>query len=155
MTSVKPIYKEDIQSVSNLLDSSIDKGLTEDTSHQRLLRDGTNSIKKSNPNSLWRRFFEQFTNLLVVLLIVAAGLSFYLGSYRDALVLCAIVLANASIGFYQDWKSENVLSSIGHLLVEKCIVIRDSIRKEIPVTQLVKGDLVYYLKAMASLLTFG
>ena len=143
MTSVKPIYKEDIQSVSNLLDSSIDKGLTEDTSHQRLLRDGTNSIKKSNPNSLWRRFFEQFTNLLVVLLIVAAGLSFYLGSYRDALVLCAIVLANASIGFYQDWKSENVLSSIGHLLVEKCIVIRDSIRKEIPVTQLVKGDLVY------------
>lgn len=143
MTSIPSIYKGDINSIAELLDTSLDKGLTEEVSRQRLLLNGTNSIKKSNPNNLWRRFFEQFTNLLVILLIVAAGLSFYLGSYRDAIVLCVIIFANASIGFYQDWKSENLLSSIGHLLVEKCIVIRNGVRKEVPVTQLVKGDLVY------------
>ncbi len=54
----------------------------------------------------------QFNNLLVILLIVASLLSFQLGSYRDGIVLAIIVVVNALIGFYQDWKSENILQSL-------------------------------------------
>lgn len=135
-------YKENIESISKELDTSPERGLTDAASKERLEKYGENTILKTNKRNLWLVFFEQFTNLLVVLLIVASGLSLYLGSYRDAIVLFTIVLVNAFIGFYQDLKSENILASIGGLLVEKCVVIRDGKKMEIPVNLLVKGDLV-------------
>jgi len=135
-------YKESFENLSTELNSSPSKGLSESAYAERFSKEGPNAIHKTNKRNLGIIFLEQFTNLLVLLLIGAAGLSLYLGSYRDAIVLFTIVLANALIGFYQNWKSENILSSISSLLVEKCIVIRDGIRKEIPVNLLIKGDLV-------------
>lgn len=136
------IYQQNLEEITTLFQTSAETGLSDAECAERLKRDGQNVILKTNQRSLWKVLFEQFTNPLVILLLVAAGLSFYLGSYRDAIVLFIIVFVNAFIGFYQDWKSENILSSIGGLLEEKCVVIRGGLKKEIPVNLLVKGDLV-------------
>lgn len=140
------IYKQTIDQVNDLFQTSTENGLKDEEASVRLKKDGENIIVKTNQRSLWMVFFEQFKNPLVFLLIIAAGMSFYLGSYRDGIVLAIIVLVNAFIGFYQDWKSENILASIGGLLEEKCIVLRNGKKKEIPVNQIVKGDLISVLE---------
>jgi Ca2+-transporting ATPase len=134
-------YKETRESVFLQLNSS-SNGITDQEAQERIKKNGENKISKTNQRSLGLIFLDQFKNFLVLLLLIASLLSLYLGSYRDAIVLLIIVLVNACIGFYQNWKSENILASIGHLLIENCVVIRNGNRKEIPVTQLVIGDLV-------------
>ena len=77
-----------------------------------------------------------------MILIVAAAVSYYLGQFRDGSILMAIVILNAIIGFYEEWKSENILASLQNLVVDKCNVIRDGKIIEIKVDDLVPGDIV-------------
>ena len=87
-------------------------------------------------------FLEQFKNMLVILLIVAAALSFFLNAHRDATILMLVVFFNAIIGFYQDWKSENILASLKDLIIERCFVFRNGKKIEVPSDELVVGDVV-------------
>ncbi len=135
-------FQSDIKTVIDDLQTSSTEGLTDKECAERLTKGGGNEIHKTRTRNAFKILIEQFKNLLVILLVVAAFLSLWLGSYRDAIVLFIIVVVNSLIGFYQDWKSENILASITKLIVEKCIVIRSGIRKEIPANLLVKGDLV-------------
>jgi len=135
-------YLSRLDQVENLLQTSLNTGLTADIGKVRLEKDGQNEIASIQKKGMFYILLEQFKNLLVILLIVAALLSLYLGSLRDATVLFIIVIINSCIGFYQDWKSENILASLTTLIVDKCIVIRGGVQKEIPVKLLVKGDLV-------------
>jgi len=79
---------------------------------------------------------------LVLILIAASAVSFYLAQYRDGSILIAIVTLNAIIGFYEEWKSENILDSLKGLVVDKCNVIRNGKIIEIPAYDLVPGDIV-------------
>ena len=74
--------------------------------------------------------------------MVASLASFYMQQPRDGLILLIIVVLNALIGFYQEWKSENILSSIKKLVVDKCTVIRNGKAIEIFSEDLVPGDIV-------------
>ena len=103
---------------------------------------GNNVLKSAHTRRLYRILFEQFANSLVLILIAASIASFYLGQPRDGLILLIIVIMNALIGFYQEWKSENILASIRKLVVDKCTVIRSGKIIEIYATDLVPGDLV-------------
>lgn len=74
--------------------------------------------------------------------MVAALISFYLKQPKDSIILLAIVSVNAVIGFYQEWKSEHILTSIKQLVVDKCLVIRENRKREIFSKDLVPGDIV-------------
>ncbi|WP_018616672.1 cation-translocating P-type ATPase [Segetibacter koreensis] len=125
------------------LKTDADRGLTNDEVSRRLKNYGYNRIKTVNKRSTVKIFREQFKNLLVLLLIGAAILSLFLGSYRDSIILILVVLFNAAIGFYQDFKSENILASLKDLVIQKCIVLRGGNKMEIPSEELVPGDIVY------------
>lgn len=135
-------YQQSIAETAAQLGVSADTGLTEQQSAQRLLEHGPNQIQQTAARSPWAMFFEQFKNLLVILLIGAAVLSFFLQSYRDGIILMLIVLPNAAVGFYQDWKSEDILQSLRNLVIEKCLVVRGGRELEIPANELTPGDLV-------------
>ncbi|MEO8146563.1 MAG: cation-transporting P-type ATPase, partial [Bacteroidia bacterium] len=79
---------------------------------------------------------------LIIILVVASVASYYLGQPRDGSILLVIVITNALIGFYQEWKSENILASLKKLVVDKCTVIRAGKTVEIFVEDLVPGDIV-------------
>jgi Ca2+-transporting ATPase len=135
-------YQSNIEAVCKQLNTLPDTGLSDDEIRSRLNKYGYNRIKKTNRRSIVKVFLEQFSNLLVIMLIVAAGISFFLSSYRDAIILLLVIMFNAFVGFYQDWKSENILASIKDLVIDKCYAIRNGKKIEIPAQELVPGDIV-------------
>ena len=125
------------------LESNPVSGLTDLQVAERLKRFGTNHIKSTNARGSLKIFLEQFQNLLVLLLIGAALISLSLGSYRDFTILMLVVFFNATIGFYQGYKSENILASLEDLVIQDCIALRNGKTTEIPSGELVPGDIVY------------
>ena len=135
-------YKEKIEAVVKALNSHVKDGLDEHQVKSARQKYGSNVLKATNTISIFKILFRQFISPLVFILIVASSVSFYLGQYRDGSILLVIVLLNAMIGFYEEWKSENILASLKSLVVDKCNVIRNGKIIEIVVGDLVPGDLV-------------
>lgn len=135
-------YRDDIKALIKHLETDAVQGLSKRRASELLARYGKNKLEAKSSRRWWEILFSQFNNLLVLLLIVASALSFQLGSYRDGIVLAIIVVVNALIGFFQDWKSENILQSLKSLITEHANVIRDGKQIELPVDELVPGDIV-------------
>ena len=135
-------YKQHIDVIVKQFDSDVKKGLDEHTIQLTRKKYGQNVLKETLSGNLYSILFRQFTSPLVVILIVAAIASFYLKQPRDGLILMIIVMINALFGFYQEWKSENILASIKKLVVNKCTVIRKEKAVEIFSEDLVPGDIV-------------
>lgn len=133
-------YKQNIGALLAQFKTDESAGLTNELAAQQYTAVGPNKITGTASRKWWKIMLSQFNNLLVILLIVASLLSFQLGSYRDGIVLAIIVVVNAFIGFYQDWKSENILQSLKNLITEKCTVIRNGKSRQIPVEDIVPGD---------------
>ena len=135
-------YKEKVEAVVKEFNSDIKDGLDENKINSARKKFGSNELKETSSISVLEILFRQFISPLVLILMVAAGVSFYLGQYRDGSILIVIVIINAVIGFYEEWKSENILASLKSLVVNKCNVIRDGKIIEILVEKLVPGDIV-------------
>ena len=135
-------YQKPVDTIVTELKTSGQNGLTDADSAARLNEYGHNRIKRTNKRNMLQVFLEQFKNMLVILLVVAAALSFFLNSNRDGIILMLVVFFNAVIGFYQDWKSENILASLKDLIIERCFVIRNGKKIELPSDELVPGDIV-------------
>ena len=125
------------------LQADTQKGLGTAEAARRLKEHGPNRLTTRSRRSLLELLVEQFRNLLVVLLLLASILSFFLGSFNDGIVLLTIVVINALVGFFQDWKSENIVSRLGSLVTDTAIAVREGRRIEVPTTSLVPGDLVW------------
>jgi len=124
------------------LGSSADGGLTSAEAAQRLRVHGPNEIREQAPRSAWRMFFGQFTDFMIVLLIVAAVISGFIGEIEDAAAILAIVVLNAVIGFVQEYRAEKALRALKQLAALKARVIRDHANVMVPAVDLVPGDLV-------------
>lgn len=135
-------YNDNINKLIQSLNSDKAVGLSDDDVLKQMKLTSKNKLVNETSRNWGKILLSQFNNLLVILLVVACLLSFQLGAFRDGIVLAIIVLVNALIGFYQDWKAENILQSLKGLIIEKCNVIRNGKQKEIPVEDLVVGDIV-------------
>lgn len=135
-------YKRHIDTLVKQFNSNIQNGLDENGILSVRKKFGKNALKTVNTRSIYRILLGQFTSPLVLILMVASLASFYLQQPRDGLILLIIVVLNALIGFFQEWKSENILASIKKLVVEKCTVIREGKASEIFSEDLVPGDIV-------------
>jgi Ca2+-transporting ATPase len=120
-----------------------EQGLTELEVEQRRVRYGRNVLADMGPSPVPRLLFHQFGDLLIILLIVAAGFAYYLEDIRGGSILLAIVLVNAAIGAYQEYKAEKVLELLRRLIRTKATVIRGGTRKEVEESELVPGDIVF------------
>ena len=123
------------------LDSTT-SGLTDEASAERLARYGPNQISTSRPRPWWRRLAEQFNNILIIILIIAALASLGLGHEVDAGAILCVVLIVAFIGFFQEGKAEQALESIRTMLSPRASVVRNGVRRVIPAEQLAPGDVV-------------
>ncbi|MBU0706069.1 cation-transporting P-type ATPase [Patescibacteria group bacterium] len=119
------------------------KGLTQSEAEKRLTQYGHNELKEGKRRPMIFRFFDQFKDLLIIVLIVAAFLAYYLGDFRGGTILLVIVFVNSVIGFYQEYKAEKILESLKRIIQAKAIVIREGKRLEVDQFSLVPGDLIY------------
>jgi Ca2+-transporting ATPase len=124
-------------------------GLTQAQARERLRRYGRNELVAETPVPAWRKFVGQFTDWLVILLILAASISTGLWLYErdaalpyEAIAIFAIVLLNALIGYVQQARAEQALAALQQMSAAHAHVIRDGTRQSIRATELVPGDLL-------------
>ena len=117
-------------------------GLSGEEAGNRLSIHGPNRLPESKARGPLVRFFYQFHNVLIYVLIVASAVTAMLGHWADASVILGVVLINAVIGFVQEGKAENALRAIRKMLSPNAMVMRDGRQITIPAEKLVPGDVV-------------
>lgn len=117
-------------------------GLSQTEVTQRLTQYGPNQLELKQKRSLWVSFFEEFKDLMVVILLIATIISFTVGEVNDGIVIIVIVLLNAMIGFVQKYKAEKAVEALKRMLAPQARVLRDSEQKMIPAEQIVPGDIL-------------
>jgi len=117
-------------------------GLSAFEAQKRILKFGSNTLLRKTPLPYFQIFFDQLADLLVLLLIFAALLSFVLGDTRNGVAISMIVLLNALIGFTQEFKAEKILRALTEFLPSYVKVKRDNQDLQIPSSYLVPGDIV-------------
>jgi len=121
---------------------STEEGLTSEKVKEHQKQYGTNNIHIERSYSPIKRFFAQFHNILIYILIVASMITAFIGHGIDTIVIIIAIIANIFIGFIQEIKAENALNEIRKLLSLKAKVIRNKVTEEIDATHLVPGDIV-------------
>ncbi len=125
-----------------LLESDLDNGLTPNEAARRIAREGPNEIREQGRRSLFSMLVAQFKDFMILVLIAAALVSGVIGDAEDTIVILAIVVLNAAIGFLQDFRAERAMSALKQLAALKATVVRAGRRQMIPAAEIVPGDIV-------------
>lgn len=131
----------EIEEVLKELSTSKD-GLSSEEAKKRLLKYGENELVEEKKEGPLRLFLNQFMDVLIILLIVAALVSYFIGDLLDSTVILFVVVVNAIIGFMQEYRAEKAMEKLKSLIATEAIVIRDGETKKIPARELTIGDLV-------------
>lgn len=142
LTQTPPWHARTADATLAALDTSR-QGLSTPAAAERLARHGRNQLPPPKRRSPLLRFLLQFHNVLIYVLLAAAGVTALLGHWVDSSVIVGVVVINAIIGFIQEGKAERALEAIRSLLSPHAQVLRDGHRTEIDAADLVPGDLVF------------
>ena len=141
--------RQEPQSIAKALRVDSATGLTSDEAALRLVQHGSNQLRASNAPPLWRRVLLQFQDPLtyllmgaVVVALAAWGIEDFEGFPVDAVVIAAIILLNAVLGFAQESKAANAVAALARMTAVTSSVLRDSERRRIPSAELVPGDVL-------------
>lgn len=118
------------------------QGLTLEEVNSRLRHYGHNQLPEIKPSSVLMRFFSQFHNLIIYVLLMTAVITLVLGHLVDSGVIFGVVIINALIGFIQEGKAEDALQAIRNMLSPQASVLREGKQSAIAAEQLVPGDIV-------------
>ncbi|NLT25201.1 MAG: cation-translocating P-type ATPase [Microbacteriaceae bacterium] len=131
------------------LDADADAGLDGAEAARRLDEHGPNRLRQAEAVPAWRRFFAQFADPLIYLLLAAVVISVIAwvaegaeGAPIDAIVILVIIALNAVIGFVQEQRASQAVAALQDLTAPTADVIRDGERRTVPSAELVPGDLV-------------
>ncbi len=132
-----------IEEAAAELSASLDRGLSEEEARERLAKYGHNKIREEKRTHPLVLFLNQFNDFMIYVLLAAAVISgVALQEYVDAGVILFIVIANAILGFVQEFRAEKALESLRTLSAPTARVIREGREKIIPSSDLVPGDLI-------------
>lgn len=137
----KPYFSQTPHQVLQSLSAS-PQGLSTAQAEARLREHGPNQLREGRKKSAAAVFFEQFKDLLVVILIAAAIISMLSGNAESTIVIFAVLLLNAALGTVQYFKAEKSLASLKAMASPSAKVLRGGQRTELPVAQLVPGDVL-------------
>ncbi|MDR3565653.1 MAG: heavy metal translocating P-type ATPase [Negativicutes bacterium] len=130
------------QVVCERLATSDHYGLSESEARLRQIQYGLNRLEEAKRPGFWQLLYHQFKDLMVQILLGAAGLSFVLGRSRDALLTLVIVAANAILGVVQERKAESSLAALQKMAAPQARIIRGGSGVQIASEQLVPGDII-------------
>ena len=124
------------------LNSDLHQGLSPEEAQRRLEETGPNELVERGAKNPWKILGEQFTETMVIILIIAAVVSAFLGDYKDAAAIVAIVILNALLGFRQEYQAEKAMEALKKLAVPSVRVRRGGHVQEISARKLVPGDVI-------------
>ena len=121
---------------------SFSAGLTAAEAARRLDEYGSNELQAAHRISPWTILFEQFKNVLIVILLAATVLSAFLGHGVEAVAITVILLFSVVLGFVQEYRAERAIEALRQMAAPTATALRDGEEREIPARDLVPGDVV-------------
>jgi P-type Ca2+ transporter type 2C len=134
--------RRELDQVAAALGTSLSSGLSEQEAVRRLEEHGPNELATEGPPPPWRLLLEQFRNVLILILLVAVALSVVLGHATEAIVIGAIVVLAALLGFVQEYRAERAIEALGRMAAPTATVLRNGEEVDVPARQLVPGDVM-------------
>src|SRR5215213_10196273 len=135
-------HATEVEEVLHALGTRAVSGLSKEEAARRLVERGPNELEDRGTRSPWVILWEQFTSTMIVILVVAALASAFLGDYEDSVVIAVIVVLNAALGFAQEYRAERAMAALKRLSAPVVKVRREGHVLEIPAGELVPGDVV-------------
>jgi Ca2+-transporting ATPase len=122
--------------------NSAEHGLSQEEVQKRLAEYGLNELQKEKRASPIRMFLKQFTDILIIILLIATALSIAVEAIVDAIIIIAMVLATAILGFVEEFRSEKAVEALEKLTAPTAIVLRDKKEVKVPANEIVPGDVI-------------
>lgn len=135
-------YKDSLLQITQRLSTCLVNGLDDLEASLRLEREGLNIIKIKKRKTAFQIFLNQFSNIMILILICAAFLASFFGEVEDTFAIAIIVLLNAVLGFAQEYKAEKALNLLKTFSTFSTDVIRSARRKTLSSETLVIGDVI-------------
>lgn len=143
------IHTQPLSELLEQLHTNEHQGLSAEQAAQHLSQFGPNRLKEKKKKGIFARFFDQFKDVMILILLAAAVVSFILiavegnwGELFEPLLIVLIVMLNAVIGVYQEGKAEKALDALKNMSAPHARVIRDGIETILDASQLVPGDII-------------
>ncbi len=122
--------------------NSRENGLQKEEVNKRFEKFGPNELEEKEQTSILQLIIKQFKDFLVLILIIAAVIAFLSGKMIDVYVIIGVIIVNATIGFFQEYKAEKSVAALKKLIKHDATVIRNGEEQVIPATKLVPGDII-------------
>lgn len=116
-------------------------GLSPEEVERRLEQYGTNEVARKPPRAIFE-LLGHFKNPLVIILLIAAAISIFVGEITNAAIIVFIVIASVMLDFYQEYRAGNAVELLKQKITTTATVIRGGIKQEVPLSRLVPGDMI-------------
>ena len=143
-------HSSPLKDVLENLDTSVDKGLDSSAVSKRLSKFGPNELREKKKKGVLARFFDQFKDVMIIILIIAAIVSFAVicveknwGEIFEPALILLIVILNAVIGVMQESKAEKALDALKNMSAPHARVLRDGVEQMVNASELVPGDIIH------------
>jgi Ca2+-transporting ATPase len=130
-----------ITEIAELLNST-PSGIDNSIASERLTEHGKNEIEDKKKRTVLQMLLHQLTDFMILVLIVVAIISGFLGDLTDTLIILAIIIINATVGFIQEYRSEKAMEALKNMVPSCARVMREGNTLEIAAVDLVPGDVV-------------
>ncbi|HBH60743.1 MAG TPA: ATPase [Nitrospiraceae bacterium] len=117
-------------------------GLSAEEVARRLVKHGPNELIEGKKKTPLMMFLDQFRDFMIIVLIIAAIISGFIGELSDTIAIIVIVALNAVIGFIQEYRAEKAMAALKKMAALSATVIRNSLPETVSASQLVPGDIV-------------
>jgi len=135
-------FNVEIGNAVSELNSSLEAGLSAEEAAQRLVQHGPNELTGEEKASVLSLFLAQFKNPLIIILLIGAALSLYIGHMVDAVAIGVIVIINILIAFMQELNMQKSMDSLNEMSAPTALVMRDGEWNRIPASEIVPGDIL-------------
>jgi len=130
------------EETAHRLKTDTQTGLNSTDAAKRLAQFGPNALQEKRARSPWRMLLDQFTDFMIIVLIVAATVSGFVGDVGDTVFIIIIVILNAVIGFIQEYRAERAMAALKRMAEASSQVLRDGQVETVNASELVPGDVV-------------
>lgn len=143
----RPWHALSVEETERLLGTS-EAGLSDAEAAARLAKYGKNDLRQKKPKSVWRMIREQLTDVMVIILLIAAAFSLAMHfvegeGLAECIVILVVIALNATVGVVQEKKAANALEALKNMTAPTARVLREGEESVVPASELVPGDIIY------------
>ncbi len=131
-----------VDEIANVFDVNLKTGLKENSINERIAKFGMNNYAEQKQKSIWLILFEQFKSPIILLLVVAAGFSFFFQDWIEGFAIIGVIFITVILGFFMELQARNSMKALKEMDVNTSKVFRDNELKEIPSERIVPGDIL-------------